>query len=225
MDIDTIRASMDEASFSQEYENRFIGEEDSYFPYALLKQCVNPELANTHPDRTDLNYHIGVDFGRKKDMTAIVALENHTIAGKHIRKVSHIKLFRNTPFDQQLAHIRGLLANPLITQCRVDSSGMGLPLNEQLRDEFHSKISGITFTNDLKERLMVSLKLLFEQRAIEIPNDPQLITSLHLIQRKQTPGSHVQFDSPRTDTTGHSDLAWALALATYAAPQPSWHLA
>ena len=42
--IEEIRESMDEISFSQEYENIFIGELDSYFPFDLIKSCVNEEL-------------------------------------------------------------------------------------------------------------------------------------------------------------------------------------
>lgn len=40
LDIESIRVSMDEVSFQQEYDCAFIGDTASYFPYELIHSCV-----------------------------------------------------------------------------------------------------------------------------------------------------------------------------------------
>lgn len=227
LDIEPIRASMDEVSFSQEYENQFVGEEDSFFPFSLLKQCVNEELdINTNFD-PGVNHVFGVDFGRIKDLTAVVGYEvRHTGHQQAVKRVKIFKLFRNTPFDQQLAYIETLLGHANVTGCQVDSSGMGLPLFESLQGKFRSKVAGITFTNQIKEQMMVNLKVQLERGEIVLPNEPQLLYSLHMIQRKQTQGRHVQFDADRDAKHGHADAAWALAMAVFdQSVTPVYHVA
>jgi phage FluMu gp28-like protein len=199
LDIETIKANYDEVSFQQEYNNQFIGEENSFFPYTLLKECINTELqTNTNFDK-DCTYHLGIDFGRKKDLTAIIGYEKRIITGKTYKHIKIYKEFRNTPFREQLAYIKTLLNHSNVTTCSVDASGMGLPLYEELKTEYHSKVRPITFTNQLKEQMMVGLKVQLERKEIILPNERKLIDSLHMIQRKQTAGRHVQFDSDRND--------------------------
>lgn len=44
LNVERVRARLDEVTFAQEYDNQFIGEVDSYFPYTLLEPCINNDL-------------------------------------------------------------------------------------------------------------------------------------------------------------------------------------
>lgn len=212
LDIEGIRGTMDEASFAQEYCNAFLGEMDSYFPYDLIKKCIDPELPL---DSTDVHY-LGVDFARKYDLTAIIGAKK--ILGIHaldIRsyEIRLVQAGRNIPFKTQLDSIKVLLENPNVERATLDAGGLGMPLAEQLQQEHSAKVVPVTFTNEIKERLMTNLKRLFEQKKITIPNHTPLINSLHAISLKQTESQHFVFNSPRDEEIGHADLAWALSLA------------
>jgi phage FluMu gp28-like protein len=158
----------------------------------------------------EMHYYGGFDVGRVRDQSVIIILikeeENWKVVGK--------KIMVNTPFKEQLAQARHLLSNYKFVSFAIDQTGMGAMLAETLLEEYHEIVKPITFTNENKGEMMMELKRLFETKKIVIPDDIQLINALHFIQRKQTPLG-IKFEADKTDETGHSDSAWALALGVW----------
>ena len=167
------------------------------------------------------NLYLGVDIGRKIDSTFIVGVEEI----EHVFYVRVIKEFKLTPFEMQRNFISSLLKKSNVLSCFIDETGMGMQITEQLRGDFGIKVRGITFTAEVKERMMQNLRILFEKKQIRIPNHQQLIVHLHAIKRKVTDARHVKYEADSSEPH-HSDAAWALALACYDKGRKiSWHVA
>ena len=214
LNINEIRESMDETSFAQEYDNAFLGDIDSYFPYGLIKECINPELPTD-----DMSVSIiGVDFARKYDLTAIVGarrIYEGSVSNIKEYEVRLVQARRNVPFAEQVNAVKKLILKQEVERCTLDAGGLGMPLAEQLQREHSAKVRSVMFTNEIKQTLMTSLKRLMEQKKVKLPNDTRLINSLHAIRLKQTESARFIFDSPRDEEIGHADIAWALALALH----------
>lgn len=162
------------------------------------------------------NLFIGIDWGRVRDHTFIIIVELNDYGMLTVR---HIKRFSNTPFETQIAYVNGLLGYHQIRACYVDATGMGMPLVEQLQAKHGGRVTGITFTNEIKAVMMQNLKMAFEKGNIQIPNHQELIMHLHSIQRRAETGI-VKYEAPRTgNPTHHADSCWGLALAVHAALQ------
>ncbi len=214
--VEDLKKDLDEASWASEFENAFLGEMDSYLPYELLKKCISADLPID-----DAEVHLlGVDFGRKYDLTAIAGVRKvyeGSVANIARYEVRLAQTARNMPFDQQVTKIKALLERINVERCTMDAGGIGMPLAEQLKREHGAKAVPLMFTMDLKQELMTNLKRLMEQGKLLMPNHAPLINSLHAIRLKQTDNKNFVFDSPRDDEIGHADLAWSLALAVHGA--------
>ena len=206
--IDKIKQSMDSSSFRQEYENEFIGDMNTFFPYNLLHSCVNNDLKEF--DTRDVLCY-GIDFGRVHDATFIIGVQK-TVSNKSV--IKYVKELKCVRFSEQMMEIDTLLSSDSRIECCVDQTGMGIPLFEQLREKYGNRIRGISFNNEVKEQMIVNLKLRFEQQSIEIPNNAQLITQIHSIKRSQTSGQRARYDTDSNEDH-HGDAAWALSLALW----------
>jgi len=205
VDIEPLRKNFDEEGFRQEYLCEFVDETSSYFPYALLRSCVGDETG------TGGTHYLGVDIGRKRDLTVIYVLSK--LGDKLYTK--RMEELAGVDFETQRLIISQIIREENVQRGCVDSSGMGMQLAEELKHEF-AFIEPVIFTNDVKERLVVRAKRMLEEKLIQIPNRSKLIADCHSIKKIVTPSNNIRFDAIRTDI-GHADRFWALALAVEAA--------
>jgi phage FluMu gp28-like protein len=87
IDLDDLKSGLlDPEAWSQEYECEFADQSSVLLPYELIEQCEAPEANQTNSvdglSRSfDANYHsapelyLGIDFGRKQDLTVCWVLE------------------------------------------------------------------------------------------------------------------------------------------------------
>jgi phage FluMu gp28-like protein len=150
--------------------------------------------------------NLGIDIGRRHDATIIAGAQ---LVGD-VWHVTIMKELANTPYSEQEFVIKRYLGRAV--RCRIDETGIGNMLAENLKAQYGSKVEPITFTNSNKDEMITNLKVLFEQRKIRIPNDERLIRELHDLNRLATPTS-VRYDTSATDH--HCDRVWALALAVW----------
>ncbi len=96
----------------------------------------------------------------------------------------------------------------------VDSTALGNSIVSYLL-ELKLPAEGLILTVRTKEELFSNLKILMEQKLLEIPNDCELLAHLNCIvfERNRT-GSYLFFDHLKGT---HDDLAYALSLAVLAA--------
>ena len=222
-----IRESMDEDSWRQEYECEFIDEAHAYFPYSLIMSRVNselevyrkvvegrklPSLGISDPEdilqvvEVPEAYVFGMDVGRVKDATEFIFLDED---GRVVAMVT----MKGVPFRFQLAYARACMRN--VARACFDSSGLGMNMVEDLRNEFGTKAGGITFSRESKERMATNLHIAFEPEKsgpkATIPNNSDLINQIHSIKRLPS-ATGIRFDVEKNDKH-HGDMFWALALA------------
>ena len=76
---------------------------------------------------------------------------------------------------------------------------------------YPNRCEGIYFTASSKEAMVLNLKKMFEDKKINIPNDPILIADIHAIKRRAGM-KRMLYDADR-NIYGHADRFWSLALA------------
>jgi len=227
VDIDELRAGLDDPEgWAQEYECQFIDTATVLLPYELILPCENalatttvaPEFWNTPSGGAPL--YLGVDFGRKHDLTVCWTLE---LAGGVFRMTHEVLELQNVSTPDQLAILR--------SRCRrahrvcFDYTGPGVGLGDLLVREFQEynedkhlfgKIELCNFTNNLKVNIFPKLRMAFEQKTIGIPINRAIREDLHSLNRVALAGGGVTYRAPHT-ADGHADRCTALALALRAA--------
>jgi len=213
IDVGMIKLNLDSLSFAQEYEGQFIGDLDTYFPFSLIHSVVNPDL-EYYTDLTQIKTKIfwGIDVGRRRDFTAIIGLAEIEGTLKVVYK-QVLKSEQEKQYENQYNIMASLLRVKNSHKAYIDSLGIGNQLSEGLTDEFGLKVFPFVFTNENKNIMFPDFRRCLETQGITIPDDPELINCLHLIER-QSVGNVIRYDSSKQrDEYGHADIAIALVLA------------
>ncbi|HUT25380.1 MAG TPA: terminase family protein [Sumerlaeia bacterium] len=210
IDIDELRAGMgsDEEGWRQEFMCEFLDEVSAFLTHELIASCEDPLAGN--PDKIIVGgpIYVGVDIGRRHDLTVFWELE---IAGD-VGWTRSVTRLRNTPFRAQEELLRTILRHPRVVRCSIDETGIGMQLAENMKADFPGRVEPVTFNVNTKSAMAEGLKTDFEDRALRIPIDGDIRTSLHSVKRVATTGGNFRYDAER-DEAGHADEFWALALA------------
>lgn len=221
LNVEELRAGLDDPEgWAQEYECQFIDSAAILLPYDLIAACesveatevIAPEFWNTspHPGRLVM----GIDFGRKKDLTVGVSAELVSDL-KIVREVLELRAM-STP--DQVAALRPRIQRS--TRVCLDYTGPGVGLGDYLVREFgewnperdlFGKVELCQFSNTLKVDIFSKLKMAFERRGWRIPVSRTFREDLHSVNRVTTPGGNVTYRAPHTED-GHADRCTALAL-------------
>jgi phage FluMu gp28-like protein len=263
-DTDLLRAGCDdEEMWQQEYCCQFLSDAANYLPIELIQGCVHEEATTdwpavaamspsprdggTPPLQAGHELYLGVDIGRKRDLTIAWLFEK--VGGVLWSRV--LKVMKGVSFDEQEKAICNLIELPIadgrsatnggrtssrnppssivdhqfptVRRCCIDQSGIGMMLAERLVQKYGAVVEPVTFTAAVKERLAPMVKQAFEERTVRIPDSREVRADLNSVKRYITPSGNVRFDAERTDK-GHADRFWALAEVLNAATQPEAHL-
>lgn len=229
VDVSELRAGLnDPEGWAQEYECEFMDTSSVLLPYEIIAPCESataaiaaaPELWEVRRCASPL--YIGIDFGRRHDLTVAWSLEDPGSNGSHLITRDVLSIGK-TPTDTQLDILR-----PRIRRARrvcFDYTGPGIGLGDLLVREFghyapkehkFGKIELVTFTNEVKLSVFPTLRVAFDQRRLSIPVDRRLREDLHSLYRVATKTGGITYRAPHT-ADGHADAATALALAVRAA--------
>jgi len=161
---------------------------------------------------------IGVDVGRRHDLTVIWILEK--IGGYYFtRRVIELKGER---FSAQEAVLWPLIAHRKVKRCCIDATGLGMQLAERAQEKFGQyRVEAVTFTPAVKEELAYPVRALMEERALKIPMRKEIRSDLRGVKKEHTASGNIRFTAD-TGPDGHSDRFWALALAVHAGKTPSF---
>lgn len=201
--MDKLKTAMDEISWRQEYENEFLGTLESYFTMDLIYKVIDQEMACTDvPEQIAERLTFGMDIGRHSDKSAIAGVNEKG-------EVRFLKTMKNMGYREQIAIVESLV--PKAHEIRIDRNGIGDQMSEELSGKY-SEVKGVAISHDYKTEGFINLRKMMEQKEIKLPDNFELKRALNLIERKQA-GTNITFDAPRTDETGHSDIAFALMMA------------
>lgn len=205
--------SFDRTTWLEEYCCTPVDEATAFLSYEQIFQIERDGiLADDLNDAANL--YIGVDIGRKKDLTVIWIAEE---IEKFLFTRKVIELER-TPFKSQKEILFTYLSLPGFRRACIDATGLGMQLAEEAQDKFgRYRVEPITFTGKTKEELAYNLLRQVEDRQIFIPSDKNIREDLHSIRKVTTASNNIRFDVQQSEVSGHADRFWALALCTYAA--------
>jgi len=162
--------------------------------------------------------HVGMDIGRKKDLSVIWVDQEID----NILQCAAVVELKRTPFFIQEQVLYTILSIPRFIRACIDETGIGAQIAEGAQDRFGEyKVEGIPFTAENKEVLAIGIKQNFEDIGSRIPSDSTIRSSLHSVKKYPTTTKHFRFDAEKTEATGHADHFWAKTLAVHAASTPA----
>jgi len=165
----------------------------------------------------------GYDIGRREDSSEIFVLEEIPELD-FLQVVRLIISLRKTRYRKQFQTVEKLFGLMPINKMKIDSTGQGDNLAEDLRHKFHSRIEDVKFNNANKGEMATNVKLRMEDQTLAYPNDKGLIRQIHSIKRKVMEGAIIKYEvSPSERRRHHGDKFWALALASSAGKLAQMH--
>ncbi len=198
------RTLLGEARYMQEYEAKFIDDENTYFPIDLLRGCVG-DL----PQQDIGELYGGYDPGGKESSAAFVVV---CLVDEYLYVVYSVSK-RGLPYTHFTAEIAEYHKANRLTKVCVDQTGLGNPILEHCV-ELGLPAEGITLTAKMKQEILSELRMQMEKRRLIIPYDSDLINSLNAITYTKSRSGCYLFDKK----PGYrDDLAYALALACWGA--------
>lgn len=211
----------DEESFLQEYMCQPADDDAAFLTYDMIASC---EVSDPFADICDVAnpsikgpLYVGVDIGRKKDLTVIWVLE---LLGDTLW-TRHVSCLQGMAKPEQEKVLYPIIEAPNVQRCCIDNTGLGIGWVDDAQARFGPRrVEGVTFTQRVKESLAYPVRGRFEDRTIRIPYDPKVRADLRQVRKETTAAGNIRFTAERTPD-GHADRFWALALAIHAAGGPS----
>jgi len=218
------KLSIGEYNYNREYNAIFLDDQFAYFPSALVLSCTEHYELNkdTPPEQKHTGeYHIGLDFGKLQDHSAIAILQK--ISDKQIRLV-YVKEFPlNTSYTDVIEHVKNLHASYNFVAGCLDQTGVGEGLYDEIK-KIMPQMQGTTLTASTKEDMICKFKLAMENHRITLPDENEkLLTQITDQQTRPLQSGTLHFSHP---SGTHDDMLWALLLAAQSAlkPTPTFHV-
>lgn len=211
------RSCFDSETWLQEYMCIAVDSASAFLPYELIYSCEAEGVLKSLSECTGELY-VGVDIGRKKDLTVIWVNE---LLGFSLYTRALFVLER-TAFSKQQEILGDILRNPKIRRCCMDSTGIGLMLSEWAQEQYGKyRVEAVHFTGLVKEELANRTKAKMEDRQFYLPNDFAVREAFHAIRKVTTVAGNIRFDVAANESGGHADHFWAAALSVHAANSPA----
>jgi phage FluMu gp28-like protein len=206
----------DNESFEQEYMCNPADDDSAFLEYDLIASCEYQNSEEWEYRLSDLKsakgtLYMGIDIGRKGDLTVIWILEK---LGDVLYTRMIIELQNMRKSDQEAVFYPLI---PYMQRVCLDYTGLGIGWGDDAQDKFGQyKIECVTFTNASKESMAYALRGSFEDKKVRIPFNPKVRADLRAVMKTTTSSGNIRFAAERTKD-GHSDRFWALALGICAA--------
>ena len=212
--FDFIRSGCaDEESFQQEYMCNPADDDVAFLEYDLIAGAEYAAGMDWQ-QREQGHLFVGIDIGRKHDLTVIWVLEK----------------LGDTYYTRHVETLRGMRKSdqekviwPWIERSRrtcIDATGLGIGWTDDAQDRFGTlRVEGVTFTGATKEAMAYPVRGHMEDRRVRIPYDPAIRADLRAVTKQVTSAGNVRFTAER-NADGHADRFWALALALHADSLP-----
>lgn len=181
---------------------------------SLIRSCIQAKLLfkSGLPRGHRGEFFIGGDFGRTTDRTALVLLER---VGSDLL-VRQIVVLANMRFADQERVLRELIAEYKPKAVYLDKGAQGYTTVENLEADYKT-CQGFFLNDTFQAELGLAVESRFQTGTIQIPDDPDLIGDLQLVEEVTTANGKPKLSTRRDSALGHADRFWALALAVHAA--------
>lgn len=222
IDVDQLKQGLaDPEGWAQEYECEFLDGSSILLPYDIISACEHPEataVGGPVGDTRAAGIVLGIDFGRKKDLTVAWTLQREG----DVWWTREVLELRGMPTQDQAEILRSRIQRA--SRVCMDYTGPGIGLGDLLVGEFQElnpdkhqwgKVELCNFTNTLKNEIFGKLRMRFDERLLRVPVSREIREDLHSVHRTVTPSGNIAYRAPHTDD-GHADRTTALALAVRA---------
>lgn len=161
-------------------------------------------------DQLQGNFFAGVDLGKKQDPTAI-ALILRTLEAL---KLLGMKIFPlETDYTAIIGYLHVLTSKiRMVHKVLIDQTGVGESFLDEAKKSVPN-VEGLVLTMPVKQDVMNYLKLMMQERRLQIPYQLELVNELNVERFELTKSGQIQFSHPHGT---HDDRLWAVALAVYA---------
>ncbi len=212
------RDSFDNATWLEEYCCIPVDDATAFLTYELIEKAEFNDALIDDLSQIKGDLFVGVDIGRRKDLTVISIIEKIGDV-RFLRKKIELEKIK---FSTQREILFDILSHPKLRRAAIDATGLGMQLAEEAEEHFGKyRIEPITFTLKAKEELAYNLLSLFQDSFVKIPSERELKEDLHSVRRVTTLSNNIRFDVAQTEVSGHADRFWSLALALYASSNAS----
>ena len=148
---------------------------------------------------------MGVDLAKHVDFTVL------TVIDKTTHRVVYWDRFNEINYSLQKAKIESVAARYNNALVRVDSTGVGDPIVEDLiRGDV--RCEPFIFTNKTKAELIENLLIMIDEGKVKYPKIPELLQELNSFTFKELGSGKIRYEAP---DSGHDDCVMSLALACY----------
>lgn len=214
--LDELRLLFDSETWAMFYECQWAENGSALLSWELLHSLTEERI---RPERYGRLWG-GVDVGRINDRTAeaIVGQEMDGKKWKDRFALIYHKMHKGMSFAAQKATIQETDGRFDIERWKIDKTGLGMQLAEELHTASPERFEGVWFSAQRKSKLALNVLKLAEERRLLLPNDPDVLAQMHSI-HKVTSGTTIKYDAERNDE-GHGDLFWAVALAADGRAKP-----
>ncbi len=201
-----------EDAWLEEYCCQPSDEAHSFLTYEMIGSLEDTDVLMPL-ERTNGDLFVGVDIGRRKDLTVIWVWER--VHDLYLARV--VEPLERAPFRIQRDALWEILGNRNVRRCCIDETGIGMQLAEETVERFGShKIEPVYFTTRVREEMAYPLRSAAEDKTLRIPKDSRIRKDWHSLRKITTAGGNTRLAADERAET-HADYFWAAALGHHAA--------
>ena len=164
-ELDRHRAILPDSVFRQEYLAEFTNKQGAVF-HKLAEALEQYSYPVKERENHGLKY-IGIDFGRRKDRTAIAVISKQ---GNEIRLLN-FRLLKNCEYNTQISIISSICDMYPSAEVIPECNSLGDPLIAELKGAVCNKITPFYTSHTSKQNLIETVVSMFERQEIRLPAD------------------------------------------------------
>lgn len=214
--MQVLRDNMTNLQFKAEYEADFVSSQDSYFTEIEINNSKCPEAGAGW--KYESNCVVSVDFGKINDKCVIdigcildfKKPKNEQIIRLLDRRVKPL----GTDYATVLADLRAINKEIKPITFMLDATGVGEGPSDILKAE-GIPVEPFKFSLFTKVTIMNNLKILMQNKRIQIPDEKELINQLEMFQYEASEKGGVAQPKLHAPPGYHDDEVDALALLAY----------
>ena len=216
-DIEALRREYNDQDFANLFMCEWVDDAEAFFGFEELRRCMvdsweewkdfSPLAERPFGSR---RVWIGYDPAQSADNASIVVVAPPVVDGGKYRILEKINV-NGVDFQEQAECIRRLCQRYEVAYIGIDTSTIGAGVFEMVR-KFFPAATAITYSVDVKNRLVLKAKQLISKRRVEFDAGWTDVALAFMAIRKTATASGRQatFQAGRSKETGHADVAWAI---------------
>jgi phage FluMu gp28-like protein len=210
--------SEDPWRWKREMEAEWSEDETVWLPQSLITKCIDANLElHSFDSEQHGKFHAGLDLGKHKDHSVLIVTEE-------IEDKQHLRHWKVFPLETKYATVIGYIKTLAdrwkhIEHIRIDTTGVGEYITEDMKNAGIENIEPITFTATRKQELASILKQrmlnnTYKFPFIELRLSPTVtlsyVAELNIERFNLHKDGTIGFSHPQGQ---HDDTWWATALA------------